>query len=843
MEEKFFLKNEYPQQLGKGQFHFSLFLASPVMLFRKLYHFFFLGSISISIAFIFLLVSNRAFCQFHISGIISDSKSGERLIGANIIEVGTTNGTATDNNGYFSLIIRKDLVQVSFIGYEPCFLHVSSDTLFFTALNAGQFLNEVVIRGGSSKRFNMLTLSQQEMLSITALGGKPDVLKAMQMLPGIQSQQEGSSLLSVRGGSPGENLYLIDNVPLIYVNHLGGFASVFNPDMINNIEIYKGGFPAKYGGKISSVVAITQREGDRSKLKGSLGIGVTDVSFDIEGPLLKDKASFIITGRKTLIDYLMLAGSSLLDGNEFYAMYGFYDINGKFSWKLKDKNHIYLNFYRGDDYLKFWNKKTKKDNEEFLMKNIWGNWMVSGRWNTIVSPRFFIDNTLSYNHYRLDVYESYSSGMKNDTVKFLSDYYSSVNDFSLRSDCQYKLGKNWDVGFGAKATILTYVPNKVFLSSSEKNNQYEVIRSNEFSFYQNNLISFSNMANGDIGIRLVNYHTEEYNYWGIEPRILFNVKVAGSHTLNFTFQRVNQFGHLVVSSGSLFNNEVWIPAGKDIPPSYSFQYSLGWKAFCFNRNVEAELNFYNKQMSNLIAYKEGHESILGNGNWRSKIEKEGRGKSFGAELLIRKKEGRWTGLLGYTYAHTTRQYPNINGGEECLYDYDRPHSVSVSISRKINEKWSFNLAWVYQTGLPYTPVVGRHLTPVIDDNGEIIYQEALIYGERNSARMKDYHRLDVGFTLETTTTWGRRAVWDFSVYNAYNRHNPAVYYYGYNVDGLEGYSPENYSTLKQFQVSYFPIIPTVSYKVFFEADVGRKEAKRRKGIVQWLTDFLNYKYD
>lgn len=773
-----------------------------------------------TLLFIILILSVQEIAaQYHVSGFVADKNTGERLIGANVIETGTTNGASADNNGYFSLITRGESIQVSFIGYTSATLFFASDTLLHVGLEGVQELEEITVKGQKAERFNVTTLSHREMLNIPALGGKPDVLKALQLMPGIQSQQEGSSLLNVRGGNPGENLYLIDNIPLIYVNHLGGFMSVFNPDMINNIEVYKGGFPAKYGGKLSSVIAITQREGNKSKLKGSMGIGVTDASFSIEGPLINNKASFLVTGRKTLIDPLMILICYAMADNDYYVMYGFHDINGKLSWHPDEKNSFYVNLYQGDDYIKYWNKDSKTSNEKYLIGNSWGNWMAATRWNRAVSSRMFVDNTLSYTHYRLKVVSSYYSATQSDTIDYRNKYYSSVSDLSLRSDWQYRLGKEWDLEFGAKATLYRFIPNRTTTQVDSSNNTYEIVRANETALYLNNHFTLLDIVDGDIGARLCNYRSGSYHHPTFEPRALLSARVSPTQTVNLTWQRVTQFAHLAFTSGSIMNNEIWIPADETIAPSYSSQFSLGWKGSFLEDQFESEVNLYYKELYQLATYKEGYSNLLGDGGWRSKIETGGNGKAKGIELLIRKSTGKWTGFAGYTYSRATRQYPGINKGEEYLFEYDRPHSFSININRKINEKWTFNTTWVYQTGLPYTPVIGRQLTPVTDagENGEIEYTEAFIYGERNSARMKDYHRLDVGLILTTKNKKGRKAQWNFSVYNAYNRHNPASYYYGTNKEGGINHNYlDSYHPLSLYQVSYFPIIPTVSYKVFFE---------------------------
>jgi hypothetical protein len=781
---------------------------------------------------------NNANAQFHVSGFVNDKQTGERLIGATIIENGTTNGTSTDNNGYFSLITRSNSIKVSFIGYKTTETQLLSDTLLHIVLESGELLNEITVKGEQSKRFNISTLSHKEILSIPSLGGKPDVLKALQLLPGIQSQTEGSSLLNVRGGNPGENLYLIDNIPLIYVNHLGGFTSVFNPDMINNIEVYKGGFPARYGGKLSSIIAITQREGDKSGLKGSLGIGVTDISFSLEGPLLKKKASFMVTGRKTMTDALMLLFTGLSSSNNNYVYYGFHDINGKFSWQPNNNNSLYLNFYQGDDYFGNWNKDYREKKEKYSVTNTWGNWMTASRWNRVISPRLFVDNSFSYTRYRLNVASSYQTIPKTDTTGFTNYFRSSVNDFSLRTDWKYKLLKNWDIDFGAKATSLTHTPNEIYQSGLTEQADYEVVNSFETNVYLNNAWQFSRFIDAHLGMRLVNYHSGSFNQVVFEPRVNINANLSVSQSVNFSYQKVNQFAHLLFTQGSIMNNEVWIPANERMLPANSIQYSLGWKGNFFNENFNIEANVYYKMLNQLATYREGYSSLMGDGSWRSKIESGGSGTAKGVELLIKKTKGSLTGFVSYTYSTATRQFSEINKGEEYLFDYDRPHSLSINLNRTLSDKWSVNATWIYQTGLPYTPVIGRQIKPLIESNG-IYLTEGLIYGKRNSARMKDYHRLDLGLTYTTKTPRGNKAVWNFSVYNAYNRHNPMGYFYGYDKDGAMNYNQDNYKPLKQYQTSMFPIIPTLSYKVFFE---GKSERKPKTSLKQKIKNYFNYAY-
>jgi len=724
-------------------------------------------------------------------------------------------------------------LQVSYVGYshKEVSFQTGKDTLLTVALEASAGLDEVTVYGAQVKRFNLAHLSNKEMLTIPSLGGKPDVLKAMQLMPGIQGQMEGTSLMLVRGGSPGENLYLIDNIPLIYVNHLGGFISVFNPDMINNIDIYKGGFPARYGGKLSSVVDMTQREGNRSQTRGSLSLGVTDASFTVEGPIKNEKASFIVTGRKTMIEPLMILASGLSGGGDYFVFYGFHDINAKFSYKPDPRNSFSLNLYQGDDYIRYWSKKNEKISDKNYLLNIWGNWLASARWSRVVSMRLFADHTFSYTRYRYSVGQYFYTIDKNDTTRFEKNNCSTVQDYSLRSDWKYKVSNYWSVDFGGKLTRLVYQPNR-FEQSNLESRSAETIGAFENSLYASNHFSLFGRLEADLGLRAVHYSVPGFTDYSLEPRLNLNWELNPRHTLNLSAQRVKQYAHLVLTSGAILTNEVWIPSDQSVAPAVSEQYSAGWRGHFAGGLFETELDLYYKTLHNLTAYREGYTSLMGDGSWRNKIESGGQGISTGVEFLLRKTRGKWTGFASYALSHTTRQFPGINKGEAYVWEYDRPHSISLSLARELSPKWSFSAVWVYQSGLPYTPVMGRQLG--IDG------EECLLYGARNSSRMKNYHRLDLGFTCKKTTRRGNRAEWNFSVYNAYCRRNPNSYYYNTTSDpyftGPWSYDGKTYQPLKMYQISFFPIIPTVSYKVYFERDKN----KPRLGLKQRIRNYLYY---
>jgi len=781
--------------------------------------------------------------QIRISGFVRDKNTSERLIGANIYIKGTQTGTVTDNNGYFSLVSAVPCsLSFSYVGYSSSSLDIFShrDTLFEVPLEPGKQLGTVEVRGIRAPRANVASLKISELQQMPSLGAKPDILKSMQMLPGIQSQNEGTSRLLVRGGDPGQNLYLFDNVPIIYVNHLGGFMSVFNPDIINNIDIYKGGFPARFGGRLSSVVDIAQREGDRSALKGSFSIGVTDASFTVEGPLKLRNANFIVTGRKTLYDAYFLLGTILSGQNNLLASNGFHDLNGKFSWKPDDRNSFHLNLYQGDDYLNAWSfLKESGETQKIHIGNVWGNWLASGRWNRVVSPRIFMTNSLSYARYRL----------KNDLLYTVTDtvvnysysrkYLSSVQDFSFRTNTKFLVFKNWSADAGLQLSLFTHVPNNTYQSNQLIQTANEQLKTLESALYLDNKIVLLKRVEANLGLRLVNYSTSGYSGFSMEPRVNITLDVTEKHKLNLSYMSVTQNSHLLVTTGNIFSNEVWVPSDSRIPPARSDQFSFGWNGSFHQDMFQTELSIYYKTMEKLTTYKEGFTNLMGDADWRSKIISGGFGKSMGVEFLVRKTFGDWTGFASYSWSHTTRQYPELNGGHEYVFEFNRPHTASLNLNHKINEKWAVNLTWVYQTGLPYTPILGRQLTQntMPDENGNYGYYEVLLYGERNSAHMRDYHRLDVGATLNTTTRHNHKATWTFSICNLYNRRNP--YYYYYNSEPLRGLQTPSESAefkpMNLYQMSFFPIIPSVSYKVYFDkSDPKRIKKPVNQRLKKWL---------
>ena len=761
--------------------------------------------------------------QTRITGFVSDANDGERIIGANVFLHDRSKGVATDQKGYFNLAVELPATLcVSCVGYEETCLKVdhADQPLQIRLQPLTETLQSVDVSASRIERktnFNTLTLNAKSIDQLPTLGSRPDIIKAAQQLPGIEAATEASSLMIVRGGNPGENLYLLDNVPLIYVNHLGGFMSVFNSEMINTMDIYKGGFPARFGGKLSSIVDLTTKKGDPSRLKGSLSAGLTDLAFAVEGPGGLKNSSFIVTGRKTLTEALLFAASKVsqeMGGQDYNMAYGFHDINAKYTWAPDAKNSFAFNVYEGDDYMRIWkNNEENGDIERNSIGNIWGNLLVSGQWNSAVSSRLFMANTLSFTQYRLK--NNMKAYLRNsiDTTDFFVKTSSRVSDLSLRSDWKLFVSNAYTLEYGLQGSYLTYRPNH-FTSSFSEASLPDISSVLDNAFYLDNKLKLGSWFIGSIGLRLNSFVNSGYHHFAWEPRMNLSFGIGGS-TLNLTAMRVTQNAHLMMTPGSIMNNEVWIPADARIKPATSDQASVGWQRSFWQGHVDVEIDAYYKLLRDLATYREGYSTLLGDSDWRSKVETGGKGKSYGIEMMTRFNFNRLDGYVGYTWSHTTRQFDQINNGKEYVYEYDRPHSVNINVNYQLTERWSLSALWTYQTGLPYTPVIGVQTTPVITPEGDVDFEQTNIYGERNSARMRDYHRLDLAAKFKTKTEKGRKAEWTFSIYNVYCRQNPFYYYYG-DPKGDPLYWNQFPNEPQQlWQRCFFPIIPSFSYKVWF----------------------------
>ncbi len=773
-----------------------------------------------------------------ISGFVTDAETGEQIINALVIEKGSSVSAVSNNFGWFSLKInKKDTIAliVSSIAYISTELKVSNfSEILHIKLTFDNQIEEITIIGEIpvEQRIEIGTLEIpiNQLNNIPVIGAEADIMKVYQLMPGIQSGNEGSSGLYVRGGSPDENLILLDDVPLYYVNHLGGFVSVFNTDALKNVNLIKGGFPARYGGRLSSIMNVRMKEGNMNEHKGSIGIGMITSKLSLEGPILKDKSSYFFSARGFLWGFLFKPISRIITNASIG--YDFYDLNAKINTKLSDKDRLFFSFYKGDDdvVVKFREKDANTNtNANSILR--WGNTLLAARWNRLYNPNLFSNTILSYTKYRYGSLLDYSD--KTESQEYKYEFNTGIDDITLKSDFEYSVNPNYDMRLGIKNIFHTFSPGfSYYMFDSEETKTdtsfgYENIRVFESSIYIENEFKIGKYVSGNIGINANLYYVDNKGLFSPEPRILLNFNIPKKASVKLAYTRMQQNVHLLTSNTVSLPMDIWVPSTIEMPPSHSQQYSAGFYKTMFNGKAELSIETYYKTSNNLITYKEGTSYRSVSKNWTDKLENGGKGTSYGAEFLLQKKHGKLTGWLAYTYAKTNRQFDELNSGKTFNFKYDRRHDISITASYKINTGIDISGTWVFGTGYPFTLPVGKYEsvntgTTNLNNNtvSDIWYNEIILtYADRNEYRMRTYHRLDFSVNLKKEKKNGIRT-WSFNIYNTYNRQNP-YYYYTKTIN----------SELKLYQQSLFPIIPSVSYSYTFKYNTHRVKSKNNNKII------------
>lgn len=756
-----------------------------------------------------------------IFGYISDRETGERLIGATIYDSNTNIGSTSNSYGFYSIKMPENdtiILTVSFVGYKSYqkTIILKENKELNISLSCGAEIDEVRViaqRNIPTNDISTHKISMEHVKSLPSLGGEKDLIKALQLLPGVQSGDEGSSGLYVRGGSGDQNLILLDGVPLYYVNHLGGFVSVFNPDAINSVTLIKGGFPARYGNRLSSIVDIRMNEGDMKKHTGSATIGIISSKISVEGPIKKDTASYIISVRRLMYDLFSKPISYFaLDG--FMFGYYFYDVNAKINYKISNKNRLYLSFYNGKDKLSSKMKNSNKEKIEFVEQ--WGNILTSLRWNHLYRHNLFSNITLYHTKYNKQTDENYI--FKNDYSK--SNFVSNISDFGLLVDFEYSPLNEYRILLGGSSVYHKYKPaSNVIKYFNDGVSEVNTFRNNtpkifESSFYIENKIDVLRFVELNLGLRYSYFKIEEQNYFAPEPRISMSFNLNKNNSLRFAYSVMQQNVHMLTTDGLSMPIDYWLPVTKKMLPEKAEQFSLGF--FTSNKLVDYNIEAYYKKMSNLISFKEGHYSLNFVENWEERVENNGVGDSYGVEMFIKKDVGNSTGWISYTFSNTNRKFQNINFGKSYPFKYDRRHDFNAVYLYKISDNIDVSATWIYGTGNAITLGYGQYLAidnyVYFNEEGKnIVFEHAQIYGDKNSFRMRSYHKLDLGLNIKKQKKRGER-IWGFSIYNAYNRQNPYFYFW----DKEDYFDNEQYDgKLKLYQSSLFPIIPSMSYTYNF----------------------------
>ena len=777
------------------------------------------------IAFFLLVISSlasfRLFAQqITISGYVR-TDDGENLIGANIFEAKKHQGTITNAYGFYSFTLLRDSTYLtySYVGYQPITLRLASrkDTVIIVKLKSQPPLKELIITSEKadkiqeSTRMGTISLPISQIKAMPSLMGEVDLIKVLQLLPGVQGGSEGSSGLYVRGGGPEQNLILLDGVPVYNASHLYGFISTFNPDAINHVELVKGGFPARYGGRLSSVVDISMKEGNPSKLHGTGSVGIISSKFALEGPIVKDRASFIISARRSYLNLLNspIFGRSNANANNYY----FYDFNAKVNFRVNKRNRIYLSYYSGSDkattpqnYSSI--DSTSRYSSKSIAQITWGNIIASTRWNHVFNQKLFANISVFYSQYHLQVINDVSTAFTNlvsgvvDNEFYNYAYQSGLRDFASKIDFDFVPAPDHYLRFGAQAINHYFTPGVTAIKSSLEipptNTRSSNISANELSAYAEDDFNFSSNLKVNAGIHGSGFLLSGKNYFSLQPRIAARLLLSPDLSLKASFATMQQYIHLLTNSGLGLPTDLWVPATERIRPETSKQVSLGL-ARNFKDEFEVSLEGYYKTISNVIEYKDGATYLNADKNWESKVD-AGRGKSYGAELFVQKKFGKLSGWVGYTLSWTYRQFDSLNNGKWFPYRYDRRHDAKIALVYTKNERLQYGLIWVYGTGNAIT--VPLDMYQGVIQTGPTPFVTA--YEGRNNFRMNPYHRLDLNasYVIRKKSVEHKLTV---SVYNCYNRKNPYYLEFGYGNNGQR--------VLRQ--VSLFPALPSITYTIKF----------------------------
>jgi hypothetical protein len=802
------------------------------------------------IALMLLMASALASAQkITVSGYVTDSVSGERMINAAVYEKASYIGTTTNNYGFYSLPLTpgKAEIVVSYLGYEALTTKISltRDTVLNFGLNMSvSEIGEVTVTASGpqakveSSQMSMIDIPMEKFAMLPVIFGEADVLKVIQLLPGVQSGTEGSIGIYVRGGGPDQNLFLLDGVPVYNASHIFGFMSVFNPDAVKSVQLYKGGFPARYGERLSSVIDIHMKEGNEKEIHGNFSIGLIASKLSLEGPIIKDRTSFIISARRSYADIIIYPLLMRYQSPDLRTTggYSFYDLNVKINHKFSERSRLYLSSYMGRDraYMKSVsrpdyegeNAPKNEYTDDFGMG--WGNIITSLRWNYLFSNKIFSNTTLTYSRYIFDItMESVTKDLttKEKAVDYFR-YFSGIEDLGAKIDFDYYPSTRHSVKFGAGYTLHRFKPGVTRFMFDPLEGEYGIdttfgevkIYANEAILYAEDNFDITSRLKMNAGVRLSLFNVQDTSYFSFQPRVSLRFMAADNLSFKASYSRMTQFVHLLTTTAISMPTDLWLPVTKRFEPPVSDQVAVG-SNFRLPWQLEMSVEAFYKTMENLIEYKEG-ASFGGSGSgWESKVEK-GRGWAYGGEFMVEKNYGKTTGWIGYTLSWTERQFENLNYGNVFPARYDRRHDVSVAITHKFSERVDMGVVWVYGTGNAATLGIMEYPSGNFFNTGYYYSGNGAIteFPGRNSYRTPSYHRLDIGLNLHKQKKHGLRT-WNFSVYNAYNRKNP--FFIFWDSEYYEEPDPNNpgsyiyYSKPVLKKVSLFPIIPSISYSFKF----------------------------
>ena len=749
--------------------------------------------------------------KFSVSGYVKDANTGETLTGASVyVKTESNLGTSTNTYGFYTLRLAPGdyTIVFAYLGFadQEKKISLTKDLSLSVDLREGVEMSEVVIeaeaadKNVSGTQMGEIILPIEKIQKIPALMGEVDLLKALQLLPGVQSSGEGSSGFYVRGGGPDQNLVLLDEALVYNSGHLFGFFSVFNSDAIKSANLIKGGMPAQYGGRLSSVVDIQMKEGNNKHYQVDGGIGLIASRLTFQGPIVPEKSSFIVSTRRT---YALDLAQPAIKRTDFAGTnYYFYDLNAKANYTFSEKDRIFFSTYFGRDVLKF-----RTPGRDFTFDLPYGNATGTLRWNHLFNNRLFVNTSIIYNDYDF----TFKAGIDDFSLKL----FSGVRDWNGKVDFDYFPSNNHAIKFGVQTTYHRLTPSVANAQQGDEEftNNKVSIPAWETGFYVSDDFKVSERIKIQAGLRWsiftqmgpyaastgVNYQKGEkvVTYNGLEPRLSWRYAFNASNAIKGGVTVSNQYLHLVSNSSSTLPADVWVPSTERIKPQRGEQYALGYFKNLKKNMFEVSAEIYFRTLRNQLDYGESYVQSPADDLEQQFIS--GSGRAYGAELLIRKNEGKLTGWIGYTRARTERKFAEINGGAYYPAVYDRTHDLSVVVNYDKGKKWDFSGVFVFGTGRAFTPIESIY---VIDQ------RVVTNYAPRNSSRLPDYHRIDLSANYRPKKEEGKGfySYWTFSVYNVYNRRNPFFINYEFDTDEKTGVLSASAS-----KVSLFPVIPSVTW--------------------------------
>ncbi len=779
--------------------------------------------------------------HFTVSGHITDEESGETLIAAAVIaEDFPKVGVVSNNFGYYSLTIPSDILsqapdgilrlQYTFVGYGIQTVEISeaSDRIINVRLKTSAELTEAVVSarkeaGMQSNYLGSIEVPLKNIKNAAMLFGENDILKAIQLLPGVQGGNEGFTGLYVRGGGPDENLILLDGLPIYNVDHMLGLFSIFQPEAVKKVSLYKGSFPARYGGRVSSILDIRTNDGNMKETHGSFGVGMLCDKFHIEGPVIKDTLSYSFSARGLHTAIYEPVLRALL--TDYYANYFFYDLTGKLTWRISDRDRLYLGGYMGADKLgaKF-NEESDNTGDSYYHYRTdagisWGNRVLSLRWNHIFNKQLFANTTVAYNQYVSTLGSCMEMKDTSDGIKVEQDidinYISGIRDFSAKMDFDYTANPRHIIKFGAGYTMHIYKPETLSAVANEINagiiqldttlyyTTKKAYPGHELNLYAEDDFNITDNISVNPGIHLALFNTEGKTYFEPQPRVNFRW-VAGDFNVKAGYSRMAQYVHLLSSSSVSLPTDLWVPITKNIKPVTSDQISLG-TYYGGLSGWEFSIEGYYKAMHNILEYKDGMVA-LGSSSWENNVEM-GEGRAYGVEFFVEKKTGKATGWLAYTLAKSDRHFPDgsINLGRPFPYKYDRRHNLNINVNYEFNEAVNLNLTWSYASGATTTLPTRRSV--VIDPYGNL---KTFDYADsRNNFRLPASHKLNISVNLAHTSRKGNRVEWNFGVYNAYNQMNPNIVMLDFDSNDIDS------GNIRLVKYTILPLLPFINYNYKF----------------------------